>query len=94
MKYYVIMGYLHQVCLCSHFPIVKVRASFSARHDLFVHNSSIYIDVRNFRIKKIFKKTSIEIIKTIWMFISLTIEFLNEANNYSGYFDKNYDATN
>ena len=53
---------------------------------------AVYIDVRNFRVKKIFKKTSIEIIKTIGMFISLTIEFLNEASNDE--FEKKYDATN
>ena len=60
----------------------------------FLSIMSVYNDVRNFRVKKAFKKSSIDIIKTIWMFISVTIEFLNEANNYSGYFDKNYDATN
>ena len=53
---------------------------------------AVYIDVQNFRVKKIFKKTIIEIIKTIWMLNSLTIEFLNEANNDE--FEKKYDATN
>ena len=42
---------------------------------------AVYNDVRNFRITKVFKKTSIEIIKTIWMLNSLTFGFLNEANN-------------
>ena len=60
----------------------------------FLSIISVYNDVRNFRVKKAFKKTSIDIIKTIWMFNSLTIEFLNEANNYSDDFDKKYDATN
>jgi len=53
---------------------------------------AVYNVVQNFRVKKIFKKTSIEIIKTIWMLNSLTVEFLNEANNDE--FEKIYDATN
>ena len=42
---------------------------------------AVYNDVRNFRITKVFKKTRIEIIKTIGVLISLTIGFLIEANN-------------